>query len=408
METDQILEEPTKNKSPWIKCSEENLYQHAPTETYYVRYRLPGRKRTFESLETKVITVARLKLRKRLLEIEETRQTIGEVPSDIGTVGQILENLRRRMNNSKAEPATKKHHEMRFERLIWAWPSDINKTHPKSVTMDFVLKLREKLSTELAPATVNHVLSTLRNILDLALSYCLIVRHPFQSKEGCKKIYLSSDSRVPELPTKEQMLQIFAELETITNLDRIDPHLHPTLLEQAMNSAEHAKFLTFSGCRLNEANCVTWEGIQANRFWVPGTKTDNAQRWVPINPDLACLLKEIRARRESMGIKCEGRVLRVKDSKGRIENVCKRLGLPRLKHHDLRHFFATIAIECGVPIPTVADWMGHADGGASWTEGVASTLLKVYRHGRDEHSTEQAAKVNFGYAESKAARSIPA
>jgi len=55
--------------------------------------------------------------------------------------------------------------------------------------------------------------------------------------------------------------------------------------------------------------------------------------------------------------------------------------------HDLRDAFATAAIEAGVDIPTVAAWLGHADGGA--------LLMKVYAHHRRAHSVSQAAKVVF-------------
>ena len=32
-------------------------------------------------------------------------------------------------------------------------------------------------------------------------------------------------------------------------------------------------------------------------------------------------------------------------------------------HHDLRHWFATRAVACGVPVPVMADWLGLKDGG---------------------------------------------
>jgi integrase len=53
----------------------------------------------------------------------------------------------------------------------------------------------------------------------------------------------------------------------------------------------------------------------------------------------------------------------------------------------LRHLFATRAIESGVPVPTVARWLGHQDGGA--------LLLKTYSHLLDHHSQESAQKVSF-------------
>jgi integrase len=62
------------------------------------------------------------------------------------------------------------------------------------------------------------------------------------------------------------------------------------------------------------------------------------------------------------------------------------IGIPRLRIHDLRHFFATWAIESGVDIPTVSRWLGHKDGGA--------LAMRVYGHLRDEHSIESAKKLS--------------
>jgi integrase len=58
-----------------------------------------------------------------------------------------------------------------------------------------------------------------------------------------------------------------------------------------------------------------------------------------------------------------------------------------MTHHSLRHLFATRAIESGVPVPTVARWLGHQDGGA--------LLLKTYSHLLDSHSQASAQKVVF-------------
>jgi len=44
-------------------------------------------------------------------------------------------------------------------------------------------------------------------------------------------------------------------------------------------------------------------------------------------------------------------------------------------------------MELGAPVPTVARWLGHQDGGA--------LLLKTYSHLLDHHWQEAAAKVVF-------------
>jgi integrase len=51
--------------------------------------------------------------------------------------------------------------------------------------------------------------------------------------------------------------------------------------------------------------------------------------------------------------------------------------------HDLRHFQATQLLDAGVPVPTVAARLGHADG---------TTTMKIYAH-RTRRADEQAARV---------------
>jgi integrase len=80
-------------------------------------------------------------------------------------------------------------------------------------------------------------------------------------------------------------------------------------------------------------------------------------------------------------------LLAVNECQKAIDAACKKLNIKRFTHHDLRHYFATKAIESDIHIPTVAKWLGHKDGGA--------LALKTYGHLRDEHSQATAAKLRF-------------
>ena len=87
------------------------------------------------------------------------------------------------------------------------------------------------------------------------------------------------------------------------------------------------------------------------------------------------------------GVDPRGKVLGVGEARKSLARACEKLGVELLTHHDLRDAFATASIEAGVDIPTVAAWLGHADGGA--------LLMRVYAHHRRAHSVSQAAKVVF-------------
>ena len=81
------------------------------------------------------------------------------------------------------------------------------------------------------------------------------------------------------------------------------------------------------------------------------------------------------------------KVFRVNEAQNAINSAVRKLGIPRITHHDLRHLFATVGIEAGIDIPTVSRWLGHKDGGA--------LAMKTHGHLRREHSVAQALKVSF-------------
>ena len=46
-----------------------------------------------------------------------------------------------------------------------------------------------------------------------------------------------------------------------------------------------------------------------------------------------------------------------------LHRVLKRAGLPRVRFHDLRHTFATLALRNGVDVKTVSGMLGHFSAG---------------------------------------------
>ena len=46
-----------------------------------------------------------------------------------------------------------------------------------------------------------------------------------------------------------------------------------------------------------------------------------------------------------------------------LHRVLKRAGLPKVRFHDLRHTFATLALQNGVDIKTVSGMLGHFSAG---------------------------------------------
>ena len=95
-------------------------------------------------------------------------------------------------------------------------------------------------------------------------------------------------------------------------------------------------------------------------------KTKNAYRTLPLAEDTVSVLKEQRRKVGNIpwvfpspngGPISPDSVLHM------LHRVLKRAGLPKVRFHDLRHTFATLALQNGVDVKTVSGMLGHYSAG---------------------------------------------
>jgi len=399
--TGRVSTIPTKTRTEWTKTGTIGLYQRY-CGTYYSRYSINGA-RTFRSLKTDVYTVAKLRHARRTGDVETARQKGVTIDADLRTLGALAAALEAEVASSQAAPATKTGYRNWIARLRENWQGDFETAQARLVSRDTISELRQFLLTKAPrrkqpdrcgykPAVVNQTLTALRLMLEIAVRHHVILQNPFSDGTAIRQsVYLPADTRRPEIPENAVMERIFAEMARVPDAENYDDLTLKFFQSCAENSAEHARFLAYSGLRLSEAQAATWDDVKGDWLVVRGTKTETSARRVPIVPALRALLDQIKTKRIA------GPILGVKTSIDAMQRACARLGLPPLRHHDLRHFFATACIESGVDIPTVADWLGHADGG--------TLLMRTYRHLRSKHSLDAAQKLTFGLppAQSKSA-----
>src|SRR5215475_13525306 len=143
-----------------------------------------------------------------------------------------------------------------------------------------------------------------------------------------------------------------------------------------------------------------WSLMQANSLCAATPRRPQrivAVRRVPLIPDARALFERMRNERRSEPL--DKKVFRVEECQKALDRACKKVGVDRITHHDLRHLFATLCIESGVDIQTVSRWLGHKYGGA--------LAMKTYGHLRHEHSIAQAQRVTFTPVTAKQADVIP-
>jgi integrase len=347
-------------------------------------------------LETDVWTVAKLRLADERAKIERLRQTASDVTAGDAGMGALVTLYKQRIaDRVDIRPETRRRLREEIDAIVKTWPR-FEDLSPRQLTRQAVTEWRNRLSRNgtghrppgsraiepknngSSPSLINKCIDALRRMLDIAVERGQLAGNPLYPR-GLK---LKNTPRKPNLPEAAKLAEVFAEIE------RGGGRL-------SREAAIFCRFLAFTGCRLSEARGVTWADVDFKRgiLHVRGSKTEAANREVPLIPPAKALLERLYAVRKpaaspSGQVDPKQRVLGVGEAAKSLSRACQKLGVERLTHHDLRDAFATSAIEAGVDIPTVAAWLGHADGGA--------LLMRVYAHHRRAHSVAQAAKVMAG------------
>ena len=95
-------------------------------------------------------------------------------------------------------------------------------------------------------------------------------------------------------------------------------------------------------------------------------KTKNAYRTLPLSADAIDVLMQQRRKTgnsEWVFPSPTGGPISPDSVLHMLQRVLKRAGLPRIRFHDLRHTFATMALQNGVDIKTVSGMLGHFSAG---------------------------------------------
>jgi integrase len=135
-----------------------------------------------------------------------------------------------------------------------------------------------------------------------------------------------------------------------------------------------------------------------NKPQVSVPKTDSGRRSITLDPETTVALKSHKTanaqERLALGLgltqgdlaftSIDGQPIHP-DWFGRaFTRLSRTAGLPPIRLHDLRHTFATLALDAGVKVWDVSDILGHAN---------ISITLDLYRHAVPDTQAEATAKV---------------
>ena len=235
---------------------------------------------------------------------------------------------------------------------------ELQKFYKKLLTQGRVDRVEAKGQPKgLSAKTVRNIHQILSSALKLAQEQRLILTNP---AEGCA------------LPRVEHQ-----EMKTLTTVQ-----LASFFREARESGVFELYYLELAtGLRRGELLGLKWEDIDLERgdlrvrrqvSRINGEvveaplKTKNAYRTLPLAEDTVSVLKEQRRKvgnspwvfpSPNGGPISPDSVLHM------LHRVLKRAGLPKVRFHDLRHTFATLALQNGVDVKTVSGMLGHFSAG---------------------------------------------
>jgi len=188
----------------------------------------------------------------------------------------------------------------------------------------------------LSAAAINRPLALLRHLLRLACE-------EWEVLPSVPKIRLEKED--------QGRLRWLTPEEAIKLLDKCRERKNPTLIDLV-------EFALYTGLRQGEALGLTWDRVDRSRGVVLLEITKSGRRReVPLNVQADAVL----ARRAGAG-KPEGLVFGTRSwyaFRGYWEEAVEKASLGDFRFHDLRHTFASWAIQRGATLPEVKDLLGH-------------------------------------------------
>ena len=370
----------------WEGTNVGGLLRHVKSGTYYSRISVGGKLR-WESLRTKLKSVAEERIREKKAGRRKARMAGAALRSGKMTFGEAAKSFLEQLEkNPDISDATKIYRQKGLKKLNATWPqlseTDVRKLGVVAVR-DWWTSMRAsgtpyvppgaksaiRNSTGMSATTANCALEALRQVLDVAVESGAMFENPARHR------LIKSAPRSParkDLPSKDKFSAMVAVIRS-------------SGAAAARPCGDMVELLAYTGARIKEARALVWDDVDLKREIVTLRVTKNKDvRDVPMCPELRELLTAMHERRKP---EPGDSVLEVNECQRSIDRACKIAGMKRLTAHGLRHLFATVAIEAGIDIPTVAKLMGHRDGGA--------LAMKTYGHLRQEHAQAAMAKLKF-------------
>lgn len=196
---------------------------------------------------------------------------------------------------------------------------------------------KKRIEQGINPRTVNRDMLCLNHVFNIA------------KKLGC----FDGENPVKEVqyfPERPGDMRILSEEEINLLINATDGHLR-SIITVALNT----------GMRKGEILNLRWSDIDFMDSFIYVRQTKSGyMRKIPMNDVVRETLKKTKIESEYVfsNPKTNGPITNVTKP---FSKVREKIGIPELRFHDLRHSFATIAVQKGIDLVTVKEILGHFD-----------------------------------------------
>jgi integrase len=247
--------------------------------------------------------------------------------------------------------------------------SEIGTRKVAAVTTDDIRKLHRKITDRGARYRANRTAATAHKMFELAIEW------GWRESNPAKKVTRNREELRERYLTADEITRLTAALAA-----------HPD-----QEIANLFRLCLFTGCRIGELLKADWPefDLEAGVWIKPPANTKAAKTHrIPLSAPARTLLRRIF---EKQAAACN--TVFPNKERTRIRRqwaaICAAAGIKGLRIHDLRHSFASQAINADVPLEVVGRLLGHSD----------LSVTMRYAHLRDEtlaRATEKVGKALSG------------
>lgn len=244
-------------------------------------------------------------------------------------------------------------------------------------------------SLQKTPCSANHCITTLSKLCNLAEKWGL--RN--SGSNPCKHVEKFSIKSRERYLTKEETKKLGIVLDEVKQ--------YP---DENLAAAYCIQLLLLTGCRLGEIQTLKWDYIDYDNELIKLPDSKTGAKTVYVGDAVIHLLKEIKNHHRRP--KDNPYVIWGRNPGAYLNNMQKPwkrfrklAGLDDVRMHDLRHSFASFAINRGMSLPTIGKLLGHAK--PQTTARYAHFMAKTMKEAANTITSEVSCLLNINNASTK-------